>query len=415
MLALDREIARPQVLSSDSGAFERPSVALMSTRPTLLDAALVRREPTRPPAFQINGFEEQFDRDTLFYDAFFSADGTQVVALGPPLLNLRPLLERSRIVALPAGTDCSFRLRELDRHGQLWIAVPRGTRRLAIGNELGRFEIVPRPNAGADFAGKRVLFTLSKNNRLEWIKDWIRYHRDIHGANAVLLYDNASTRYRPAKLARALGELAGIEAACVVRWPFKYGPQGLDAKRFWDSDFCQNGAWEHARWCFLGAARSVLNADIDELVVARRQESVFEAAERSPFGVVRYRGAWVPGIAGTTRLATDGMPIRHRDFQHVLEPRRVRRLGLMATYEDRCPPKWAVVPRRCPGAAQWCAHNIKRWLGALPITAAFEYRHFREINDNWKYDRSGRASLDPRRHVRDDVLEANFARMRWDV
>jgi hypothetical protein len=207
----------------------------------------------------------------------------------------------------------------------------------------------------------------------------------------------------------------GIEAAGVVVWPFKFGPQGLDARRFWwDSDFCQHGALEHARWCFLAAARSVLNTDIDELVVSRDGRSAYDAAERAPFGVIRYRGAWAPGIEGRTRTATDQAPVRHRDFDHVLQPRRVRRWGVVPAYQDRCPPKWVVVPRRCPDHAQWGIHNVKNWIPALPITAAFSYRHFREINDNWKYDRSARPAFDPARYIRDEALVSNFSRVHWN-
>src|SRR5258707_697055 len=136
---------------------------------------------------------------------------------------------------------------------------------------------------------------------------------------------------------------------------------------------------------------------------------------RSPMGVIRYRGAWMPGIADRSPCTTDRRPISHRDFDHVLRPRRVRGFGFIATYEDRCPPKWTVVPSNCPAHAQWCAHNVKKWLSALPITADFSYRHFREINDNWKYDRSGRVTFDPTRHAIDQAAVANFARVRWEA
>jgi hypothetical protein len=406
----------------DTPTIRRPPIAgaparhvpLLTPAPTLLSGAAPRRQPLRPVAFRIDGFDDKYDFDTLFYDAFFDAAGREVVALGPPLLNLRPALARMRATALPSGMPCRLRIREMDRHAQVRIAVPPGTEQLALNGDLGDFVLTPRPNRCALFDGRRVLFTLSKNNQLDWIQDWIRYHRDIHGADAVLIYDNASTRYGPAELAAAVAAVSGI-AAAVVSWPFKYGPQGLDAKRFWDSDYCQNGAWEHARRCFLGLARSVMNADVDELVVADGDAGVLDAAERSRCGIVRYRGAWMPGIAGLTRTATDQAPIRHRDFEHALRPLRTKRWGVMPTFADRCPPKWGVVPARCPDHAQWCAHNIKNWMAALPVTDRFSYRHFREINDNWKYDRSPRVAFDPARHVHDAALARNYAKVDWSA
>ncbi|WP_204325139.1 hypothetical protein, partial [Stenotrophomonas maltophilia] len=71
------------------------------------------------------------------------------------------------------------------------------------------------------------------------------------------IYDNGSTSYSLADLAGALGALDGIAVARVVSWPYKFGPQGFDAKRFWDSDYGQHGVWEHGRRRFLAAAASV--------------------------------------------------------------------------------------------------------------------------------------------------------------
>ena len=190
----------------DTATISRPRIAaaparhvpLLTPAPLLLSGAAARRQPLRPQAFRIDGFDDKYDFDTLIYDAFFDAAGREVVAVGPPLLNLRPALARMRATALPSGTSCRFRIREMDRHAQVRIAVPPGTEQLALAGELGDFVLTPRPNRCALFHGRRVLFTLSRNNRLDWIQDWIRYHRDIHGAEAVLIYDNASIRYGPA-------------------------------------------------------------------------------------------------------------------------------------------------------------------------------------------------------------------------
>ena len=56
---------------------------------------------------------------------------------------------------------------------------------------------------------------------------------------------------------------------------------------------------------FLQQARSAMSTDIDELVVAKDGASVFEAAERSRLGIVRYEGYWVYGFQGMTRVADD--------------------------------------------------------------------------------------------------------------
>jgi hypothetical protein len=407
--------------NTDSAVIDRPlpnihpmRTLLFDPRPIVLTDGHVRREPARPAAFQLPGFTEQFDYDTLLFDSFFCGNN-EVLVTAPPFLNLLPFLSRMHVSALPSGRPCAFKIRNIDRHSQIRIAVPDGTTKLMLDLEIGKFELEPQHNLAGFFAGRRVLFTLSKNNRFEWIQDWIRYHRDVHGADAVLIYDNQSTDYTPRQLLAALSGLCGIERLCVVDWPFRYGPQGVDSKRYWDSDFCQCGVWEHARWMFLQQARSTMNADIDELVVAKDGSSVFEAAEQSRLGIVRYNGHWVHGFQGMTRVADDRSPIRVFDFDHYLRHSTVRRWGIVPAREWRtvCPPKWTVVPSRCPQRAQWAPHRIKGWLNALPLNRNFAFRHFREIGNHWKYDRSAREIFDGTRYAFDQRMRANFATVQW--
>ncbi len=383
-------------------------------RPIVLNDPRCRREPVRPAEFQPPGFADQFDYHTLVYDGFFCRQ-SEVVLTSPPFLNLLPLFARMNIVAAPSGKSCLYRIRNLDRHSQVRVAVPDGTTRISLQAQIGEFDIEPHNDLSDFFAGKRVIFTLSKNNRPQWIKDWISYHRDIHGANAVLLYDNQSTSYSPQQLLAALSAVCGIDRLCVVSWPFRYGPQGLDARRFWDSDFCQYGAWEHARWMFLRRARSAMNADVDELVVAEDGSSVFAAAERSALGVIRYRGHWVHGFQGSTRLASDATPIRVVDFDHYLRHFNEWRFGFWPKRHNVCAPKWTVVPRRCPDYAQWAPHRITRWLAALPLSRNFSFRHFREIGNHWKYDRSLREVFDASRYAFDQRMRENFSAVQWSA
>lgn len=399
------DMAPPAVATS----FAVPRVAITAPAPLLLPGG-VQRHATRPAAYREDDFDARYDGETLFYDAFRGADG-QIVLLGPPFLNLKPALTAMTVTARPSGVACPFFLREWDRHGQALVDAPDNTTHLTLETSLGRFDIPVSPSEVDLFFGRRVLFTLSKNNRLNWIQDWIRFARDAHGADAVLFYDNGSTRYSTEALADAIGAVDGIAAARVVSWPFKYGPQGLDAWRFWDSDYCQHGAWEHARRRFLEAAASAQNADVDELVVSPDGRSVFEAAENDPFGIVRYRGRWVVGIGEPAEAPPEN--VRHADFNTVQRAEMRRRFGLVPRDTLACPPKWTVVPSRCPDNAQWRVHTVDRWPAALRTTSAFGYRHFREINDNWKYARTRAERFDPAIHETDELLLDHFARVDW--
>jgi hypothetical protein len=387
---------------------------LFHPRPAVLTGSKFRREPVRPKEHQSADFADKFDDRTLLFDSFFRGDN-EVLIVAPPFFNLLPFVREMDVVALPSSQKCQFRIRNMDRHAQIRVVVPTGTKQLTLHSPLGRFELESQQDLSDFFEGSRVIFTLSKNNKLQWIQDWVRYNRDIHGADAVLLYDNQSTSYSPEELLQAISEISGIERVCVVFWPFLYGPQGLDATRFWDSDFCQNGAWEHARWVFLRQARSTMNSDIDELVVSANGASIFEAAERSWTGVVRYPGVWVYGLDGITRVATDEAPIRFVNFFHFLQPSLRRKWRIIPAQDNLCATKWTVVPRRCPEHAQWTAHRIRGWINALPQSGNFSFRHFREINDHWKYDRSARERFDPDLYAYDRLIRSNYASVRWST
>ena len=67
--------------------------------------------------------------------------------------------------------------------------------------------LLVRPNCSEIFRGRRVVLAMSRDNELQWIKDWVLFVVRNHGADAVLLYDNASTKYGAEQLsARQSGQ-----------------------------------------------------------------------------------------------------------------------------------------------------------------------------------------------------------------
>jgi hypothetical protein len=375
---------------------------------SLSDFTATRREATRSLQFRGENFDRDFDSTTLFYDAAQVGD-SRVALFAPPFLNL------SRAVAATTfssgGRHYAARQRRLDRHAQLWLDIPAGNGPIKSEGPLGRFEFLPSANENRLFRDCRVIFTMSKDNPIEWITDWVRFNRDVHGANAVLLYDNGSSAYDSATLSAALRSIDGLQRSVVVEWPFKYGPQGINSWDHWDSDFCQLGAWEHARWRFLQDAQSVMNSDIDELVLSQTGRSVFEAAESSRSGLVRYRGRWIIGIdngADDTVAAP-----RHTDFSVFMPPDYRFSRSLMWRDMNECPAKWTLVPGKCPVHAQWHVHTILSWRAAYLRTREFSFRHFREIGSNWKYRRVSRVPFDASIHKTDTQLQQTFRRVDW--
>jgi hypothetical protein len=380
-------------------------------RPVFLsDFTERRREAIRPPEFRGENFERDFDSATLFYDAVQVSD-SQVAVFAPPFLNLSNAVAATTF--RQGAKRSSARTRRLDRHTQLWLDIHDNGASIQADSALGNFEISVSRNESRMFRDCRVIFTMSKDNPIEWVLDWVRFNRDVHGADAVLIYDNGSGAYDSAALSSALGSVSGLRCSVVMEWPFKYGPQGTNSRDHWDSDFCQLGAWEHARWRFLQDARSVMNSDIDELVLSRTNKSVFEAAEQSWSGLVRYPGRWIIGVDDGGLDNSANAPQRHFDFSILMPPKYQRAKFLMLRDTNGCPAKWTVVPNRCPAHAQWHVHSISRWWASYFCTRDFSFRHFREIGSNWKYQRTNRVLLDPSIHEADSLLKETFRRVDW--
>ncbi len=67
------------------------------------------RVPTRHALARSEDFEEKFDFRTLFYDVFWSADGTEILGVGPPFRFGDEPGQLLEFIALPSGAPCEFR------------------------------------------------------------------------------------------------------------------------------------------------------------------------------------------------------------------------------------------------------------------------------------------------------------------
>lgn len=382
----------------------------------LPESAGYRRQSARPMHRRPAGFEAQFDALTVVYDCF-RVTATQVMLIAPPLNRFAGILDSLVIQSLPSGSKCSyavehkfttaFAYRRTDNLCRIRVEGPENAVSLHLQSNAGASTLEIRPNANHLFRGRRVLFTLSKDNDPTWICDWMRFHRDLQGADAVLLYDNGSTAYTTQALLEAMKQVAGFAVVRVVAWPYKYGPQGI-GRGTWDSAFCQDGAMEDARWRFLGEARGVLNCDIDELALSG-QSNLFDRAASSPYGCIRFPGRWV----NTQKRKDVDLAPRHTESTWQLQPQRHWQ-GLRLKDINLCPTKWAVVPSRCPADAHWTAHEIvgMRSQRLKPHDAC--YRHFRQISTHWKKNRRDLDTADQARHQQDAALQHAFANVRWN-
>jgi hypothetical protein len=348
----------------------------------------LRRNPPRPLDDRQPDYERKFDGKTVFYDCFASRDGAGPILIGPPLLNLESVVVRAirRAFQYPWWWRRSI-VRRLDRASIIRLRLKTPQTRADF--EQGLFvqsEIVVQPNEAELFRGSNVLVTKSRHNEAIWIRDWVRFYAAKHGADAVLLYDNSDAGEDTEAIAEAIRSVPGIRVSRVVPWPFPFGPDA-GPRQVWDSDFCQYGVLEHARWRFLSLARAVVNADIDELVITATGQSVFDVAVASATGYLCYDGRWVENAT----IHACG-PRRHMHYRHAVR-------GPVKPTTD----KWTVVPARTPPDGQWLVHVVD---GMTPdkTSKVVSTRHFRAINTNWRFQRWVPERPDERDHVLDHEL-----------
>ena len=186
------------------------------------------------------------------------------------------------------------------------------------------------------FAGLNCIVTVSKNNHLNWIRDFVEYHVNEHNLEALLFFDNESTDYTLSDLVNLFTNTK-LKAFRVVSAPFPFGP--VLKNRSSSPQYVQIASFNAARQFYLQSARAVLSLDIDELV-APSKSTVFDAAQASLFKMVRFKGYW---------RYTDGSHaenINHNDHYFRKEP------------EATCPHKYCYVPSSLVGSLPMEWHGI---------------------------------------------------------
>ncbi|WP_196259824.1 hypothetical protein [Pelagibacterium limicola] len=278
---------------------------------------------------------------------------------------------------------------------------PAGTQSLEFTIAGQRHVLTVQPNHCDVFAGRRLLFTMNKDNDLGWISTWARWYAAMHGTNAIVIFDNGSTVYDTQALEDLISEIDGIDLVCVVSWPYRYGPHdpAVVFHRYW-ANFLQVSSYTMLFRRLARRAAAIVNCDIDELIGNEGGASAYDRALSSPNGLVTCKGTWVECVVGATEDGDTGhLAYRYRDKN-----------ALKAV----CASKWALDPSR-----DWCAdmqvmpsvHRLygipKSWGRRAP---KLPFWHFKAINTNWKSSRRRTELLDPTRHRRLVDLDAEIAR-----
>lgn len=346
------------------------------------EGSTLSRAAPRPEHLRQTGYDKDFDSTTIFYDVFRCADATFLA--GPPLLNLASVMRAAswQVNGIPVPTP---ELRDRDRTQRSWLDHV-GPGRLTIDAEGFTAQTEIGTDDSEMFEDRYCIVAMSKDNDLAWIKDWLTFHHQMHGVTGAIIYDNASTQYTVDDLQRAVASVEGIDVGVIQSWPFPFGPE--PGPGGWDSRYSQISALEHARWRYLRRARGVINADPDELVMTRDGRSVFDHAQESRSGIVRYAGRWIEMATRTE-----------------LDPDRTRRFVDYSYYDPTEEPttqKWALIPSQVPDASQWRLHNVVEGRSA-DQTDSVLHRHFKGINTQWRR-RYSEQLVDPDRMIEDAEL-----------
>ena len=260
-----------------------------------------------------------FDRLTIFYDVFYHDSENKFIGIGPRLLNLKKIL-------LPMQIWCNekklpFRLTEVksicmieieasddiqDSSTVLTFQFPVFSVDLEIDTTRG---VNLRLN---DPSFRLTLCTLQQSNPIEWIEDWIKWHKRLHNVQRLILYDNGSPERQG--LVQSLKELDVGMNIVLVDWPFEYGRS--------PDKFAQRGSMNHCRIRFAVQDGYCINTDLDEYLVNKSGQSLIQylgsTFNDGQIGSIRMRESWIP----RQRPRSDNIPGLTRVWHHSFRRRK---------------------------------------------------------------------------------------------
>lgn len=340
---------------------------LLNCNPLILpNHSELYREPPRPHSKMGGDYLTRYDGHTLAVDVFNA--GEHVRLIGPPLLNLRSEIERSRFIL--DGIPLNDRVNWYDMHKISRAKIQKTGSVQKLDLEVGR-DLLTTSVAGDDlstFEKSNVVITMNKNNRLENIRDWAYNFAVNHEVDSAIIYDNRSYEYSLTDIVNSLKDVP-LKTVYVIDWPFKFGNTG-GKEQIWDSDFGIYMCWEHARWRFLQRANAVFISDIDEFPVSDTGATLVTYVAKSSHGVIGYSVRNVPPVPNPT-LAAERVRL-HSDYYY--ENSGFNLFSQKVGYQ----------PLRLPEEIQVGNHGFYGWGDKTDHIENVVAHHFQAIHYNWR-------------------------------
>ena len=287
-------------------------VTNMDTRVDLYDVM--------PSPFEYNILARNLDTRTVFYDVYINWNTKILYGFGPCLFNLESELFPMELFV--NGNKIEFKIYQ--QHRLFFIKSKRLPNSLP---KIVHIELVFKSfthsmsldsqqcqqSIESSSSTPITISTLQKNNDIQWVIDWILWHRRLHNVERIVLYDNGSTNRT--ELIKNLKALEPEVKIIFVDWPFPYG--------IYPNHSTQLGSLNHCRIRFPIKHGYCINLDIDEYLVRSGEKNLLDYLNASlnyPFpGVYYIKECKVPNITTSNHI---GVPrvldfhFRFREFGH---------------------------------------------------------------------------------------------------
>ena len=369
------------------------NVPIVMSHLELPEKGSLRRLPRQPKRPRDQSFIDNFDARTLYFDCFWHHDRSDILLIGGAATNLKKYFKQATFRALPSKQLLKARhYFSLSVMRTDLVEAPADTTAIEIEFAGQRFEVEVRTNLSQQFADQNILFTLSKNNDLDWIRFWADYHVRKHGVSAIVLFDNGSTDYDNSAIEETLATVHGLKQFTVASVPYPYGYKDeiLKVNPYWPQ-FLQVALMSIVVRRFGAYASSIVNLDVDELAVA--DGKVCELVKSTDMGILALKGVWIEPIADENADGRD-----HRSFNTKLRDEDL----------SRCDAgKWVVDPSR-----KWIEKPFvfpyMHWIERRPLIGkryvdGAHFLHFKAINTGWKTNRQQPQEFNDKQHLRLEI------------
>jgi hypothetical protein len=341
-----------------------------------------KRTPIRPTELQVLNFDQNYDYDTVWND-IIQLNQQTLLLIGPPLYSVANWIMTQCQFIDSVGNTMQWQYHEMDRVAYICISTTSYHKEITLKTPYDEHVLYvdyPRRH----FENQKVIVTISKNHPIEWLKQWIDYHRVVHNVEGVLLYNNRSTIYTTEELSIALQRRdMTVE---ILDYDVPFGAMGGGTWEWqgksgdflpWDSDFSQYVMLEHAKWKYLWCAKLAINADTDELLIVKNGnlDGVADYCATGEHSALLYDGVWIEPVDGSTGTIAKNIPPELRHFSHYWYTTGGDGRGIGV--------KWLLNPQRNL-QYQWHLHKT---YGPHVKTSEIAFGHFFAMNTNWSYTR----------------------------